>query len=92
MIDYSSAINPKATRVEFMIYFYIGDAMAPGTSVSSGYKTQKIFTTIPSWALQKAYTGAIIQNHSSSKLMDQTKIFCQFKKLLEAQITLLRST
>lgn len=29
MIDYSSAINPKATRVEFMIFFDIGDA---GTS------------------------------------------------------------
>ena len=33
MIDYSSAINPKSTRVEFMIYFYIGDAMTPGTTI-----------------------------------------------------------
>lgn len=30
MIDYSKGVDPKATKVEFMIFFDIGDAQTSG--------------------------------------------------------------
>ena len=34
MIDYSFAIDPKAIRVEFMIFFDVGDADTPEVTYS----------------------------------------------------------